>query len=162
MLKKAKQMTEEYVKNLLNYTYTSESSETFSIKNIIIKGLVSGPQTKWATKVAVFGSFQSDACNKIDYLNKTIVSDAIFLTSEGDLTQNSYQFEFQTPPQKALLGSFKVFAFNDMNRNNLFDEGEDISQEGNLSWPRSGDSIASLTSEDSVIGFSSLIMDFVF
>ena len=99
-----------------------------------ISGKITGDAVGADTKVALFGAFVNVSGNKIDATNQTIEADpplAVQAVSEGQ-----YAFALPKPPQKAGLGvaNLRIFAFNDANNNNMFDEGELKSPEGSVRY----------------------------
>lgn len=97
-----------------------------------ISGKVTGEKVGEKTKIAVFGAFQNASGNKIDGENNTIKED--FTIAFAPVANGEYKFSMPKGPQKAHVANFKVFAFNDANDNNAFDEGEDKSKEASVQW----------------------------
>lgn len=99
-----------------------------------ISGKITGDAVGAETKIALFGAFVNLSGNKIDATNQTIEEDttlAVQAVSEG-----KYAFALPKAPQKAGLGvaNLRLFAFNDANNNNRFDEGELKSPEGSVRY----------------------------
>lgn len=97
-----------------------------------ISGEVTGTGVGASTKVAIYGAFTNISGNKIDTDNKTITADTTLVVAP--VTAGKYNFAMPKAPQKANLAAFKIFAFNDANSNNMFDEGEKKSKEATMSW----------------------------
>lgn len=101
-----------------------------------ISGAVTGSLVGAQTKVAVFGAFTNVSGNKIDLDNKTIEADTTLAVAP--VTEGKYNFGLPKGPQKAQLAAFQIFAFNDTNSNNLYDEGETKSKEATVRWSIAG------------------------
>lgn len=105
-----------------------------------ISGSVTGTKVDPSTKVAVFGAFMNVSGNRIDTENKTIEAD----TTLAVVSVNGGKYSFALPkaPQKAQAANLKIFAFNDANGNNMYDEGETKSKEASVVWSIAGGYVA--------------------
>lgn len=98
-----------------------------------ISGEVTGTAVGTSTMIAVFGAFTNiGSNNKIDTNNKTIDADTTLTVSP--VASGKYNFGLPKAPQKANAAAFKVFAFNDVNGNKLWDQGELKSKEATITW----------------------------
>lgn len=105
-----------------------------------ISGAVTGAQVGPSTKVAVFGAFMNVSGNRIDTDNKTIEADTTLAVAT--VSAGKYNFALPKAPQKAQGATLKIFAFNDANGNNLYDENETKSKEASVVWSIAGGYIA--------------------
>lgn len=101
-----------------------------------ISGAVTGSMVGPKTKIAVFGAFTNVSGNKIDTANKTIDADTTLATSP--VTDGKYSFSLPKGPQKAQVAAFQIYAFNDSNDNNMYDDGEMKSKEATVRWSLAG------------------------
>ena len=101
-----------------------------------ISGAVTGSKVGPSTKIAVYGAFMNISGNRIDTENKTIEADTTLAVAP--VSGGTYNFALPKAPQKAQGATFKVFAFNDANGNNLFDEGELQSKAATVAWSVAG------------------------
>ena len=116
---------------------------------------VTGVNVGSSSKIAIFGAFSNVSGNKIDTQNKTIDADTTL--AYAAVTAGKYSFRLPKAPQKAQGAIFKVFAFNDSNNNNAWDDGELKSKEANITWnvltgytvavDADGNPVAALTSD---------------
>lgn len=97
-----------------------------------ISGAVTGESVTSSTKVAIFGAFTNVSGNKIDTNNKTIDADTTLVVAP--VSAGKYNFALPKAPQKAQGAIFKLFAFNDANNNNMYDQGEAKSKEASVTW----------------------------
>lgn len=99
-----------------------------------ISGKVTGDAVGADTKIALFGAFVNVSGNKIDATNQTIEDDTTLAVQA--ISEGQYAFALPKPPQKAGLGvaNLRIFAFNDANNNNMYDEGELKSPEGSVRY----------------------------
>ncbi len=99
-----------------------------------ISGKVTGDAVGANTKVALFGAFLNVSGNKINAVNETIDEDTTL--AQQAVVDGMYSFSLPKPPQKASLGvaNLQIFAFNDDNGNNMYDEGELKSPEGSVRY----------------------------
>lgn len=99
-----------------------------------ISGKVTGDAVGADTKIALFGAFVNVSGNKIDATNQTIEEDTTLAVQA--ISEGGYAFALPKPPQKAGLGvaNLRIFAFNDTNNNNMYDEDELKSAEGSVRY----------------------------
>jgi hypothetical protein len=120
-----------------------------------ISGAVTGVNLGSNSKIAIFGAFTNVSGNKIDTQNKTIEADTTLAYSA--VSGGKYGFRLPKAPQKAQAAVFNVFAFNDSNNNNAWDDGELKSKEAKITWnlvtgytlaiDADGNPVAALTSD---------------
>lgn len=97
-----------------------------------ISGDVDGDLVGPNTKIAMFGAFLNLSGNKINLANKTIDEDITLAVAP--VQDGKYEFGLPKAPQKANGAIIRIFAFNDDNSNNSYDEGEEKTKEGKVTW----------------------------
>jgi len=97
-----------------------------------LSGVVTGTAVGSNTKIALFGAFMNISGNRINASNSTIEADITLATAP--VQDGKYNFSLPKGPQKAHNATLKVFAFNDANNNNRYDEGELKSAEATMTW----------------------------